>query len=98
MNIPYVAAIPFPGQHLRWNKEDQKKYHELVSKAAEVILVTNQIPKDQYEAGEFLKERNKFMVRHCDKLLAVYNGTGGGTGHCIKFAKGEGKETVIIEV
>jgi len=36
------------------------------------------------------------MVDNCDKLVAVWDGTKGGTSHCVGYAKKQGKEIIRI--
>jgi uncharacterized phage-like protein YoqJ len=43
-----------------------------------------------------MQKRNEYMVDKCDKLLAVWNGTTGGTHNCIKYAKSKGKEIILL--
>jgi uncharacterized phage-like protein YoqJ len=31
--------------------------------------------------------RNEWMVDHCDLLVALWDGSPGGTGNCIRYAK-----------
>lgn len=33
LNIPFIAAVPFKGQEIKWNKEIQIYYQELLEKA-----------------------------------------------------------------
>ena len=34
--------------------------------------------------------RNEWMVNHAARVIAVYNGTGGGTHNTIEYAKTQG--------
>lgn len=36
------------------------------------------------------------MVDRCDRLIAVWDGSNGGTGNCVKYAKEVGKPIVVI--
>ena len=38
-----------------------------------------------------MQERNIFMVDRADEILAVWNGTSGGTKNCIDYAKKQNK-------
>ena len=42
-------------------------------------------------AGWKMQERNKWMVDHCDEVLALWNGTSGGTSNCVAYANKIGK-------
>ena len=91
LNIPFVAAIPFVGQEKIWNEQQQRKYHELLMEAHETIVVA----EGEYAAYK-MQKRNKWMVDNCDLLLAVFDGTSGGTANCINYAKTIERSFVII--
>lgn len=82
LGIPFIAAIPFKGQELRWRPAVQKIYHELLSKAIEVVVVC----EGGYHPFK-MNKRNEWMVDHCTRLLALWNGSPGGTDNCIRYAK-----------
>lgn len=81
-NVPFVAAIPCPGQPDRWPTAQQTYWAELVEQAAVRVLVS-----DHYHRGVF-HERNKWMVRNSDHVVAVWTGkTSGGTFHAVSEAR-----------
>ena len=92
LGIPFVAAIPFEGQELLWNKESQKTYHSLLKKANEVVIVS---------PGKFDNEkfqiRNQWMIDRCDKLICIWDGQSKGTKNCFEYAKYVGKEIIFID-
>lgn len=82
MGLPFVAAVPFVGQEAHWGPQDVVRYQLLLSLAHQVVVVT----PGAY-APEKLQLRNEWMVNHSDKVLALFNGTPGGTANCIRYAK-----------
>lgn len=82
LGIPFCAAIPFGGQESRWFPETVKRYHELVGKAETVEYVS-----DPGYAAWKMQVRNEWMVNHCDLVLALWDGSTGGTGNCIAYAE-----------
>lgn len=86
LGIPFIAAIPFIGQDKIWPTHSQIAYKSLLSKACEEIVVC----EGGYLPEKMLK-RDCWMVDNCDKLIAVWDGTNGGTGHTVKYAKDIGK-------
>jgi len=80
--IPYIAAIPFVGQESRWPAQSQNHYRDLLKEASSVIVVS-----DGGYSAEKMQIRNKFMVDHADMLVAVWDGTSGGTANCINYAR-----------
>lgn len=85
MDIPYTAAIPFRGQESRWPFATREWYNYLVSNANEIVIVSG---------GEYsptlMQKRNEWMVDRVKeengKLLALWDGSEGGTKNCIDYA------------
>lgn len=81
LEIPFIAAVPFPGQEAKWSVEQQQHYALLLNFAQEVITV-DKGPYSPY----LLQKRNEFMVDQADLVLAVWNGWKGGTRNCVEYA------------
>lgn len=86
LGIPYVMALPFPDFDSKWPEKSRNFLKALCDDAAEVVFV-----KDGPYAAWKMQERNKWMVDHSDKVLALWNGTSGGTANCVKYAESVGK-------
>lgn len=91
LRIPFIAAIPFAGQESLWPKESQKLYFKLLDLAYEVITVC----EGGYSAQK-MQIRNEWMVNNSDKVLAVWDGSSGGTDNCVSYAISVGKEIIRI--
>jgi uncharacterized phage-like protein YoqJ len=91
LKIPFLAAVPFEGQEKAWPKNSQIAYALLMRMAAEKHIVC----EGGYAAYK-MQVRNEWMVDHCDLLIAVWDGTDGGTGNCVKYAKSKNKEIFYI--
>jgi len=91
LHIPLIVAIPFFGQETKWPKESQTKYNDILSNAVDKIYVC-----DQGYAPWKMQIRNEWMVDHCDILLALWNGSSGGTSNCIEYAKKKNKSIVNL--
>ena len=89
LDIPFIAAVPFKGQECKWPKQTQLKYQEILSKAEKVVYVC-----EGGYAPYKMQERNKWMVDNSDILVALWNGTPGGTANCISYAE---KQNKVIE-
>jgi len=102
-DIKMILAIPFEKQASKWfNKNDIDRYNAQKEWADEVIYVDT---VDGYEfkgvaVGEYhpakMMIRNKFMVNNSDKIIAVWNGSKGGTANAVNYAKKIGKEIIVI--
>lgn len=92
LDIPFIAAIPFYGQESMWPKESKDYYLMLLDKATEIIHVC-----DPGYAAWKMQKRNKYMVDWCDTLVAIFDGTEGGTKNCVDYAKSTSKEIIHID-
>ena len=92
LGIPFIAAVPFAGQEKAWPDKSQRVFNKLLEKAAEVVIVS----EGGYTAAK-MQVRNEWMVDRADKVIAVWDGTPGGTGNCVEYAKKTGKEILRID-
>lgn len=91
LGIPFIAAVPFKGQENAWPEQSQKKYRDLLAKAKRVVIIS---------AGEYsalkMQARNEYMVNHSDVVIALWDGSSGGTGNCVSYARRMGKQLVNV--
>ena len=81
LKIPFVAAVPFRGQQSAWPFSSQERYNHLLKKAHEIVVVC----EGGYAAWK-MQRRNEYMVDRATEILALWNGTPGGTANCIDYA------------
>jgi len=81
LHIPLIAAVPFKGQESRWQLPDRERFNYILSVASEIVIVSD----GGYSASKMMV-RNAWMVDHCDRLLALHDGSSGGTGNCVNYA------------
>lgn len=91
LNIPLSCYIPFKGQEIKWYPDSIKLYHAILNKADEVKYIC-----EPGFANYKMQKRNEAMVNDCDILLAMWNGTNGGTHNCIKYANKINKPIVNL--
>lgn len=87
--VPYIAAVPFMGQESVWPAQSQEQFRHLIKHAEELVVVCT----GAY-AGWKMQKRNQWMVDHCDKVIALWDGTAGGTANCVRYANTKGKEII----
>lgn len=92
LGIPFTAAVPCDDQERLWPEESQRHYRELLAKAHHVRVVS----PGPYAPWK-MQARNEFMVNECDVLLAVWDGSSGGTANCVKYAEKVGKPVWRID-
>lgn len=82
LKIPYHTYIPFVGQEKMWPQPSQAKYRHLVENAAKTVVVCS---------GDFapwkMQDRNKAMVDRATYMIALWNGSTGGTKNCVTYAR-----------
>lgn len=88
MGIPFIAAVPFPGQDSLWPEESRDRYARLLGHAQHVEYVC-----PTYSVAA-MQKLNEWMVDRADKMLALWDGSFGGTHNCIVYAR---KKGVVIE-
>lgn len=91
-DIKLHCAIPCRNHSCKWNTHDQKVYDKILQIADKVTLVTD----EEYRPA-LMQIRNEFIVDTCDKLIAVWNGSKGGTGNCVNYARRKNKEIIQLE-
>lgn len=84
--VPFTMALPFKGFECKWPKESQYYLSRLMNLANEVVFVC-----DEGYAPWKMQRRNEWMVDHCHRVAALWNGTSGGTANCIAYANKVGK-------
>lgn len=87
-----ICAIPFKEQARGWGDLWRAYYNDLLRGADEIVQLCDHYQPDCYHI------RNRYMVDHCDALLAVYDGKGkGGTAYTVNYAQKHGKQVVILD-
>lgn len=81
LNIPVTAAVPFKGQESQWPEQSRLKYKNAISRCANVVYVCN----EGYAAWK-MQKRNEYMVNQCGMLIALWDGSSGGTANCVAYA------------
>ena len=88
-NIRLVTVVPHEGQANRWTESWRERYFRVLELSSEVITLSSHYTSGCYHT------RNRYLVDHCDKLLALYNGGGkGGTAYTVQNARQRNKEIV----
>lgn len=78
--VTLEAAVPCPSQPDSWPPEDRLRWRRLLALSDMETLV-----QDHYTPGCMLR-RNRYMVDHSALVIAVYDGTNGGTRRTLEYA------------
>lgn len=79
--IPFVAAVPFRGQEHKWPLARQRHYDRLLSAAETVEVISPYADSTPYQ------HRNEWMVDRASKIVALWDGSWGGTFNCVRYAE-----------
>ncbi|MDP4134116.1 MAG: SLOG family protein [Bacillota bacterium] len=89
-HITLEAAVPCPEQTERWGWSYKRRYSEILGNCSSVKIL-----RDKYVTG-CMQERNRYMVDNARLVIAIYNGSGGGTASTIKYARNKGRFVCVI--
>ena len=73
--------VPCPEQADRWPEADRIRYRALLDRCSRIHMV------EPAYGPVFMLRRNRAMIQKADRLISVYDGTGGGTGATVAYAK-----------
>ena len=91
-SIHLIACIPWPGFAAKWKEPWKSMYYNTMKKADFRVCIS-----DHYENGVFRK-RNEYMIDRSARVIAVFNGSPGGTKDTLSYAAGKGIEAVVNRV
>jgi uncharacterized phage-like protein YoqJ len=90
-DIRLVTAVPYMNQSASLTGKDLFDYGFMLAQSDLVIFLS-----DNY-TSDCLRRRNRFMVDHSSKLIAVLSDQRSGTAQTIRMAYASGIEVKIIE-
>lgn len=90
-NITLESAIPCIAHSSQWPKPSQDQWKSIVEQADVVTYVSKLLYKPY-----LMQKRNEYMVNQCDELIAIFDGTKGGTANCIDYAMKKEKKIMTI--
>ncbi len=91
-DVTLEAALPCDTQAQSWRAEERRRYDHLLAESDTVSFVAH-----RYSPG-CMQRRNEYMVENAGVLLAVFNGTAGGTMNTILYARRKGLKLITVEI
>lgn len=91
-DITVEAAIPCLSQSDGWTEEQRQRYRDLLERCNYRTVV-----QEKYDPG-CMHRRNRYMVDHSGFLLAVHDGTTGGTHYTIEYALRRQRDVLVLPV
>lgn len=101
-DITVELAVPFKQQYIKWSTASQNTHHKHVQLADTVtyvdLLSEYTLPQHQPDIYHIAKmqQRNQYMVDNSQYVIAVWDGTAGGTKNCIDYARANDKSIIRI--
>ncbi len=83
-HLHLICAIPYPGFEKKWSEQWRSLYQR--------VLDASDYTKYFFQKFSYasFQVRNEWMVDHAARVIAVYNGTSGGTRNTIEYARAQG--------
>jgi len=83
-------ALPCRGHTKNWSEADRLMFGRMAARADSVVYVS-----DGYAPG-CMQRRNRYMVEHSGRIIAVFDGQDGGTKRTVEYAMRQGLEVVLL--
>ena len=103
INIKQILAMPFKNQDAKWFNPldiDELKHEQCVADAVVLVDKLDRYKIKGYQEDIYypakMQKRNEWMIDNCDILIAVWDGSRGGTCNCVKYCKKQNKEIIRI--
>ena len=90
-DIKMICAVPFKGVEKKRTQEEQALFNTILNAADMVEYICTKYQHWAFQA------RDRWMVDHAARVIAVFNGTHGGTAITINIAKEKERDIVMIE-
>ena len=91
-DVTVEAAIPCPTQADAWPADQRQRYERLVAACDFETVVSAKY------TSSCMQRRDRYMVDHASLLIAVFDGSPGGTQYTVQYAMGRGLDIVDLPV
>ena len=90
--IPFTVCEAFPGCSAKWPTLPKNEFIELCKRAAHVLTID-----DQEDCPASYMTHFEWMIKNCNRLVAVHDGSTGKTQDALHFAGAMGAPVSIID-
>ena len=90
--ISLFCAVPYEGFEQKWALSWQNLYHDVLSESNGVKIFEKHFSYSSFQT------RNRWMVDHSSRVIAVYNGEKGGTKNTLDYARKIGIDVRILDI
>jgi uncharacterized phage-like protein YoqJ len=92
LGLEVWGFLPCLEQDYRWLESAKRRYRAMLERLHKIEYAYN----DVYPGAWCLQRRNEMMVDRCDVVLALWDGSSGGTGNCIEYATDQRKPIINL--
>ena len=89
--LSLTCVLPCRDQASRWNEADRLRHQAILLQADGIVCL-----QENYSRAAMLA-RDRYLVQHSDFVLAVFNGSPGGTKYTVDCALQAGRRVVRID-
>lgn len=89
-DVKLVCAVAFEGMENRWSADWQRRYRNILDRSDLNTLICRSPSRESYLA------RDRWMVDHSSRVIAVFDGTPGGTKYTVDYAEKNGVDVRIV--
>lgn len=93
LGVPVHAYMPFEGQDSVWPQQSKDRYQSILKRCKTVQIISS----GSYSVDK-MQIRNEAMVNDCDILIALWDGSDGGTANCVNYARRRQKRLKAPEI
>lgn len=86
------CALPYRAQAARWCPEDQRRHRGILERCDMETLV-----QEHYDRFCMFR-RDRYMVERASTILAVYDGTPGGTRYTLNYAMSKKLRVLLLDL
>lgn len=84
-----ICALPFQGFGDNWSQKWRDRRNAILHQADLIQSICSGFSYSSYQ------RRNEWMVDHSARMIAIYNGSSGGTKNTIQYAQQKGISVLI---
>lgn len=90
--VTLEAAIPCPSQADAWPEAERARYRRLLARCDYETVVSAAY------SPSCMQRRNRYMVDHASLLIAMFDGSPGGTRYTVEYALRRGLNVVDLPI
>ena len=90
--VTVEAAIPCPTQADAWPAAERERYQKLLARCDYETMVSSAY------SPSCMQRRDRYMVDHASLLIAMFDGTAGGTRYTMEYAMRQGLDVVDLPI